>query len=194
MEQFISHLKADQCDATAARLAETYGGERVDSADLSTMEASPLLPAPSLRAKRRLTSSSTTLACRGVLQLKSSPKKGGTRCSTPTSECSFSPATAPSQAASEDDPSRVVNIGSIDGFEHRSRHTRIGCRKRQFTPLRNGDQTREAQHHLNAIAPGPFPTWMLSTGVGSGGDVENTDWDGGHTEPSTPVQQKTLLG
>ncbi|MEY2643070.1 MAG: hypothetical protein RLZZ368_1717, partial [Actinomycetota bacterium] len=29
----------------------------------------------------------------------------------------------------------------------------------------------------NAIAPGPFPTWMLSTGVGTGGDVENTDWD-----------------
>ena len=29
----------------------------------------------------------------------------------------------------------------------------------------------------NAIAPGPFPTWMLSTGVGGGGDVENTDWD-----------------
>jgi NAD(P)-dependent dehydrogenase (short-subunit alcohol dehydrogenase family) len=30
---------------------------------------------------------------------------------------------------------------------------------------------------VNAIAPGPFPTWMLSTGVGTGGDVEGTDWD-----------------
>jgi NAD(P)-dependent dehydrogenase (short-subunit alcohol dehydrogenase family) len=30
---------------------------------------------------------------------------------------------------------------------------------------------------VNAIAPGPFPTWMLSTGVGGGGDVEATDWD-----------------
>ena len=26
---------------------------------------------------------------------------------------------------------------------------------------------------VNAIAPGPFPTWMLSTGVGTGGDVES---------------------
>ena len=26
-------------------------------------------------------------------------------------------------------------------------------------------------------APGPFPTWMLSTGVGTGGDVDGTDWD-----------------
>ncbi len=30
---------------------------------------------------------------------------------------------------------------------------------------------------VNAVAPGPFPTWMLSTGVGGGGNVETTDWD-----------------
>ncbi|MFU8817736.1 MAG: SDR family oxidoreductase [Pseudomonadales bacterium] len=30
---------------------------------------------------------------------------------------------------------------------------------------------------VNAIAPGPFPTYMLSTGVGGRGDVEQTDWD-----------------
>lgn len=30
---------------------------------------------------------------------------------------------------------------------------------------------------MNAIAPGPFPSWMLSTGVGGGGDIENTDWE-----------------
>ena len=29
---------------------------------------------------------------------------------------------------------------------------------------------------VNAIAPGPFPTWMLSTGVGFGGDID-VDWD-----------------
>ena len=28
---------------------------------------------------------------------------------------------------------------------------------------------------VNAIAPGPFPTWMLSTGVGGGGDID-IDW------------------
>lgn len=44
--------------------------------------------------------------------------------------------------------------------------------------------TRHLATHLvrrnivcNAIAPGPYPTWMLSTGVGTGGDVEGTDWD-----------------
>ena len=30
---------------------------------------------------------------------------------------------------------------------------------------------------VNAVAPGPFPTWMLSAGVGGGGDVEATDWE-----------------
>jgi 2-deoxy-D-gluconate 3-dehydrogenase len=30
---------------------------------------------------------------------------------------------------------------------------------------------------VNAIAPGPFPTWMLSTGIGTGGDVDGTDGD-----------------
>ena len=29
---------------------------------------------------------------------------------------------------------------------------------------------------VNAIAPGPFPTWMLSTGVGGGGDLD-INWD-----------------
>jgi NAD(P)-dependent dehydrogenase (short-subunit alcohol dehydrogenase family) len=30
---------------------------------------------------------------------------------------------------------------------------------------------------VNGIAPGPFPTWMLSTGVGFGGETEGVDWD-----------------
>jgi 2-deoxy-D-gluconate 3-dehydrogenase len=30
---------------------------------------------------------------------------------------------------------------------------------------------------VNAIAPGPFPTWMLSTGVGFHGQTEGVDWD-----------------
>ena len=30
--------------------------------------------------------------------------------------------------------------------------------------------------NVNAIAPGPFPTWMLSTGVGFGGKTDGVDW------------------
>ena len=77
-----------------------------------------------------------------------------------------------------EDPARVINIGSIDGIK-------TGL----FDAFSYGP-SKAALHHLtrvlaaslvkdhiivNAIAPGPFPTWMLSTGVGSGGDVD-IDW------------------
>ena len=83
-------------------------------------------------------------------------------------------------AATADDPARVINVGSIDGIK---------------TPMFDNfsyGPSKAAVHHLtrqlgahlvkrnvivNGIAPGPFPTWMLSTGVGGGGDVDNTDWD-----------------
>ena len=73
-----------------------------------------------------------------------------------------------------------MNVGSIDGIK---------------TPIFDNfsyGPSKAAIHHLtrvlaahlikrniivNGIAPGPFPTWMLSTGVGGGGDVDNTDWD-----------------
>jgi 2-deoxy-D-gluconate 3-dehydrogenase len=83
-------------------------------------------------------------------------------------------------AATPEDPARVINIGSIDGiktpvFDNFS----YGPSKAAVHAL-----TRQLAAHLvkrnvivNAIAPGPFPTWMLSTGVGGGGDVEATDWD-----------------
>ena len=84
-------------------------------------------------------------------------------------------------AATFEEPARIVNVGSIDGIK---------------TPIFDNfsyGPSKAAIHHLtrvlaahlikrniivNGIAPGPFPTWMLSTGVGGGGDVDNTDWDG----------------
>ena len=82
--------------------------------------------------------------------------------------------------ATFEEPARVINVGSIDGIK---------------TPVFDNfsyGPSKAAIHHMtrvlaahlikrniivNAIAPGPFPTWMLSTGVGGGGDVDNTDWD-----------------
>ena len=99
--------------------------------------------------------------------------------------------------ADSDNPSHVVNVGSIDGIK---------------TPVFDNfsyGPSKAAVHHLtrvlaahlikrsiivNGIAPGPFPTYMLSAGVGAGGDTENTDWDavGGKRNPRGRVgTQKT---
>lgn len=44
-------------------------------------------------------------------------------------------------------------------------------------PLPTVDPSTTPHERHDAIAPGPFPTWMLSTGIGGGGDVDTTDWD-----------------
>ena len=52
--------------------------------------------------------------------------------------------------------------------------SRTGRRRRRCTHLTRLMAAQLVKQNIivNAIAPGPFPTWMLSTGVGSGGDVE----------------------
>ena len=83
-------------------------------------------------------------------------------------------------AGSAESPSRIVNIGSIDGLRPPVFETfSYGPSKAAIHALTRQLGVQLAPRHVlvNAIAPGPFPTWMLSTGVGGGGDVENTDWD-----------------
>jgi 2-deoxy-D-gluconate 3-dehydrogenase len=97
-----------------------------------------------------------------------------------------------------DDPSRVVNIGSIDGIGTPSFETySYGPSKAAVHALTKvlAVKLRSRNIIVNAIAPGPFPTWMLSTGVGTGGDVEGTDWDTvGAMNPSKRVGTPEDIG
>ena len=83
-----------------------------------------------------------------------------------------------SKNGSDDDPSRVINIGSIDGLNVPSMETYpYGASKAAVHHLTRVLAASLVKENIivNAIAPGPFPTWMLSTGVGGGGDLD-IDW------------------
>lgn len=83
-------------------------------------------------------------------------------------------------AGTPENPSRVINIGSIDGIQAPAFETySYGPSKAAVHAMTRQLGAKLAPRNIivNAIAPGPFPTWMLSTGVGTGGDVEGTDWD-----------------
>ena len=89
-------------------------------------------------------------------------------------------------SASSESPARVINVGSVDGiktpvFDNFS----YGASKAAVHHLTRILAAHLIKEHIivNAIAPGPFPTWMLSAGVGFGvgfgGAVEgdDVDWD-----------------
>ena len=91
------------------------------------------------------------------------------------------------EGATAEDPARIINIGSIDGIRSPTFDTwSYGASKAALHALTRQMGNRLVKRNViaNAIAPGPFPTWMLSTGVGTGGDVEGTDWEAlGRTVP-----------
>ena len=82
--------------------------------------------------------------------------------------------------ATKEDPARIINIGSIDGIRTPMFDTHsYGPSKAALHTLTTQMAAKLVKRNIiaNAIAPGPFPTYMLSTGIGTGGDVEGTDWD-----------------
>ena len=81
-------------------------------------------------------------------------------------------------AGDAEDPARVINIGSIDGIKNPVFETfSYGPSKAALHHMTRGLALHLTRENIivNAIAPGPFPTWMLSTGVGGGGDTD-IDW------------------
>jgi 2-deoxy-D-gluconate 3-dehydrogenase len=182
---YISSRKADVCDATAARLMSEYGGECVSvPANLAELDG---IEAAVVEIEKREDKLDILVNNAGVswgAPLGEFPEKGWDKVMDTNVKGVFflTQRLLPllEAAGTAEDPARVINVGSIDGiktsaFENYS----YGPSKAAVHHM-----TRQLAAHLvrrniivNGIAPGPFPTWMLSTGVGGGGDVEATDWD-----------------
>ena len=180
---YISSRKAEVCDETAKRLQEQYGGECVSlPADLSNLNGIESL-VNSLPDGEKLDILVNNAGASWGEPIDEYSEKGWDKVMDTNVKGVFflTQKLLPllRSSATPEDPSRVINIGSIDGIK-------TGL----FDAFSYGP-SKAALHHLtrvlaaslvkeniivNAIAPGPFPTWMLSTGVGGGGDLD-INWD-----------------
>ena len=193
---YISSRKADVCDATAARLVKAYGGTCIAlPADLSQMSGVESLASRLAELEPRLDILINNAGAAWGAPLETFPEVGWDKVMDTNVKAVFFltqkllPQLRAAAAAGE--PARVINIGSIDGLKSAVFDTfSYGASKAAVHHL-----TRFMAAHLtkepilfNAIAPGPVPTWMLSTGVGFGGQTEDVDWDSvGKNNPSGRV-------
>ena len=181
---YISSRKAEVCEATAKRLAEEYGGECIAlPANLAELAGVDALTEELTKREERVDILVNNAGVSWGADLDEFPENGWDKVMDTNVKGVFflTQRLLPllEAGATSEDPARVINIGSIDGirtpvFDNFS----YGPSKAAVHAL-----TRQLASHLvkrnvivNAIAPGPFPTWMLSTGVGTKGDVEGTDW------------------
>ncbi|MCE7882533.1 MAG: SDR family oxidoreductase [Actinobacteria bacterium ATB1] len=182
---YISSRKAEVCDATAERLSDVYGGDVVSlPADLAGLDGIDTLVDRLGESESRLDILVNNAGVSWGASLEEFPEVGWDKVMDTNVKGVFflTQRLLPllEAAATPDDPSRVVNIGSIDGIKTPVFDTfSYGPSKAALHALTRQLAARLVRRNIlvNAIAPGPFPTWMLSTGVGTGGDVEGTDWE-----------------
>jgi NAD(P)-dependent dehydrogenase (short-subunit alcohol dehydrogenase family) len=189
---YISSRKADVCDATAARLARTYGGECTSiPADVAGLDGIDALATALAAREPRLDVLVNNAGATWGASIDEFPEQGWDKVMDTNVKGVFflTQRLLPQleAGASAEDPARVINIGSIDGIRTSAFDTvSYGPSKAALHALTSQLASKLVKRNIvvNAIAPGPFPTWMLSTGVGTGGDVDGTDWDAlGRTMP-----------
>jgi NAD(P)-dependent dehydrogenase (short-subunit alcohol dehydrogenase family) len=180
---YISSRKAQACDATAARLSETYGGTCVSlPANLSNVEGCAQLAGEIAARESQLDILINNAGVSWGAPLDDFPESGWDKVMDTNVKGVFflTQKLLPLLRASgtSEDPARVVNVGSIDGIKNPVFETfSYGPSKAALHHLTRGLALHLSRQNIivNAIAPGPFPTWMLSTGVGGGGDTD-IDW------------------
>lgn len=193
---YISSRKADVCDETAARLMDKYGGSCTSiPADLSELSGIETLVAKLNERESQLDILVNNAGSTWGAPIDEFPEIGWDKVMDTNVKGIFfmiqKCLPLLRKSASNDDPARIINIGSVDGIKT------PGFDNFSYGPSKAAVHhlTRQIASHLvredvivNAIAPGPFPSWMLSAGVGFGGQVEGADWESvGQSNPRKRV-------
>ena len=192
----ISSRKADACEATVERLKSEYGGEiYAIPSDVGQMVGIEHLASEIAKREEKVDVLVNNAGVAWGATFEDFPEHGWDKVMDVNVKGIFflTQKLAPllRKAASAEDPARVLNIASIDGL-HTSPMSgyAYGTSKAAVIHLTRFMGAQHVGEHIlvNGIAPGPFPTWMLSTGVGYGGETEGVDWQAiGDRNPSGRV-------
>lgn len=191
---YISSRKADACAEAVERLTGAYGGDCAAlPADLSALTGIEALAAALREREERLHILVNNAGAAWGAPLEEFPESGWDKVMNVNLKGPFflTQKLLPMlrAAATAEDPARVINVGSVDGIK-----TPV-FDNFPYGPSKAGlhHLTRVLAAHLvkqnvlvNAIAPGPFPTWMLSLGVGFGGATEGEEADWGLVGKQNP--------
>jgi NAD(P)-dependent dehydrogenase (short-subunit alcohol dehydrogenase family) len=192
----ISSRKAKACEETVARLQDQYGGEiYAIPSDVGNMDGINHLADEIARREDKVDVLINNAGVAWGATLDDFPEAGWDKVMDVNVKGIFflTQKLMPllRKSASADEPARVINIASIDGM-HTSPMSGFayGTSKAAVIHLTRFMGAHLASEHIlvNGIAPGPFPTWMLSTGVGFEGKTEGVDWQSiGDRNPSGRV-------
>lgn len=184
---YISSRKATACAAAVERLTDAYDGECVAlPADLSELAGIEGLAAAFGEREERLHILVNNAGAAWGAPLEEFPESGWDKVMNTNLKGPFflTQKLLPKlrAAASAADPARVINVGSVDGIKTPVfDNFPYGPSKAGLHHLTRVLAAHLVKQHIlvNAIAPGPFPTWMLSLGVGFGGatEGEQADWE-----------------
>lgn len=181
---YISSRKAEACDATAERLMAEYGGTCISiPGDLSNLEGIEATVATLAKHEQHIDILVNNAGVAWGAPLEEFPEIGWDKVMNTNVKGVFflTQKLLPmlEKNATAEDPARVINIGSVDGIQAPAFETfSYAPSKAAVHHLTRNLATHLTPRHIicNAIAPGPFPTYMLSTGVGAGGDTD-IEWD-----------------